>query len=850
MRITTLCSTLIALGCLLSSSNLVLADQVDADLFTAGEQGTAGPWAVVVPANKALKSAAVNHHIVLVDTSASQVGEFRNQSLRTLEQFCAALPSDAQVRLNAYDLNVAPLTNDFVAANEVGIATAIQLLKKRTPLGASNLERALKEAIKQAPKGQPVSITLIGDGTSSANLMSSEDVTALLNDLREHQIFVNTVPVGSRPDFQLLGILSYHTGGVLTNPATDDKSTEVGETLANAATTSPSWVKVSAKNENGLITAPNAQFAFRPDRETVLLGNGKLPAEIVCQPLSSDNHAFKTAVDETVSNRDHLVPLVQSAERSNGLITPVLDRRVLNVQAAEFEQYVGKLIEAGETAVRSNDRDTTKRIVKQVSDVAPNRNESKAFVRLASQFFPPKPADGNNPPAPADGAAVDNQANVNAAAEDNFAIRAQQRARVLGKQLALTVSQALEQARALRQSDVQGAISDLKQLKTLVESVTDVPKDLQEQLLRQINEEIQVSVNVQERNEIRQIEVQERLAAMEAEQRIYDRLILEEEKMEQLIERVRSLLIEGRAGNDSAYPAAEAVAVEAVNLSPGSGVATSARFVTEAAYQLNRAFRLRELRADRFLETLHMVETSHVPFPDEPPIRYPAPEIWKALTERRKRYDSVSVFKESPNEERIRAALEEQTRVEFPNTPLRDAIEFLADYHNITILIDESALLQEGIDSDVEIDLVLDGITLRSAMRLMLKPLNLTYIIEDEVMKITTQTIADETLSTRVYPVGDLVIPISTPLGAGIGQGLGGSGGFNSAGGLGAGGQFGQGAQSFGQTGGGGGGGGFFSVPAEKVPADVEADQKIEDPELNGLLDDILEETAESAKKK
>ena len=84
-------------------------------------------------------------------------------------------------------------------------------------------------------------------------------------------------------------------------------------------------------------------------------------------------------------------------------------------------------------------------------------------------------------------------------------------------------------------------------------------------------------------------------------------------------------------------------------------------------------------------------------------------------------------------------------------------------------------------------------------MRLLLERENLTWVIEDEVMKITTITKADEALSTRVYPVADLVIPVqSGGFGGGFGGGLGG-GGFGG-GGLGGGG--------FG--GGGFGGGGIF----------------------------------------
>ena len=104
-------------------------------------------------------------------------------------------------------------------------------------------------------------------------------------------------------------------------------------------------------------------------------------------------------------------------------------------------------------------------------------------------------------------------------------------------------------------------------------------------------------------------------------------------------------------------------------------------------------------------------------------------------------------------------------------------------------------------------NLVLSGITLRSGLKILLQDLQLTYVIEDEVMKITTVDLANERLSTRVYPVGDLVVQLNAMQlgGGGIGGGIGGQA-------LGGGGQFGGGG--FGQQGGGqfGGGQGFFSV--------------------------------------
>ncbi len=107
-------------------------------------------------------------------------------------------------------------------------------------------------------------------------------------------------------------------------------------------------------------------------------------------------------------------------------------------------------------------------------------------------------------------------------------------------------------------------------------------------------------------------------------------------------------------------------------------------------------------------------------------------------------------------EERIRAALEERTELAFTDTPLTDAVDFLRDVHQIAIIIDTAALQDEGIDPSSPVNIELAGISLRSALRLTLKPLQLTYVIDDEVLQITTVQKTNQMLETRVYPVHDL----------------------------------------------------------------------------------------------
>ncbi len=209
------------------------------------------------------------------------------------------------------------------------------------------------------------------------------------------------------------------------------------------------------------------------------------------------------------------------------------------------------------------------------------------------------------------------------------------------------------------------------------------------------------------------------------------------------------------------------------------------------------------------------METSSIPFPDEPPIVYPDRTFWEELTVRRKKFASVDLKAAGGPEERINEALNSPLKAlgfDFTEEPLENVVNFIKTEYEIPIQLDEPSLEDAGLTRDEPVNFNLQNVTLRSALRLMLKQKQLTYIIRDEVMIITTPEEAESELVAKVYPVADLVLPIENLQSSG-GGGIGGQQGGGQQGGGGGGFGGGGGGQ------GGGGGGGLFSVPDEDVPA-------------------------------
>ena len=71
------------------------------------------------------------------------------------------------------------------------------------------------------------------------------------------------------------------------------------------------------------------------------------------------------------------------------------------------------------------------------------------------------------------------------------------------------------------------------------------------------------------------------------------------------------------------------------------------------------------------------------------------------------------------------------------------------------MLIDAPTLADEGISSDQPVKCHLHKLPLGICLKKLLEPLQLTYVVEEGVLVITTIARADETLSIRVYDISN-----------------------------------------------------------------------------------------------
>lgn len=107
-------------------------------------------------------------------------------------------------------------------------------------------------------------------------------------------------------------------------------------------------------------------------------------------------------------------------------------------------------------------------------------------------------------------------------------------------------------------------------------------------------------------------------------------------------------------------------------------------------------------------------------------------------------------------------------QIKFDALPLSDAIDFIRDAGRLNLRVDWKALETAGIDRATPVSFQLHNVTLRRALEMLLREagggVKLAWELEDGIVEITTQEVADSRLVVEVYDIRDLLF---SPLDAG-----------------------------------------------------------------------------------
>ena len=308
-------------------------------------------------------------------------------------------------------------------------------------------------------------------------------------------------------------------------------------------------------------------------------------------------------------------------------------------------------------------------------------------------------------------------------------------------------------AKQQAQSDPKGALANLQKLRERVNSAEVEPAS-KKQLLTIVDRMVNQLATYIEQNKAT-IENDEQTNAIRADIVRDQELSIEtQNKVAQMVEQFNRLTEERR------YPEAEIIAMQARDLDPRNPVVVTmvekARFIRQYEDQLS----VRERKEAGWLGTMQDLDEAMVAeVGDDNPLVFNA-KLWGDLTKsRRKLLDQKSRM--SPAEMEIQRSLSKLVDAKFTDRPLGEVLDTLSKMVGVNIVLDPQGLAAEGITTDEPVTLNLtQPISLRSALDLLLKPKQLSYVIQSEVLLVTSEQTRDKNTYANVYYVADLVVPI------------------------------------------------------------------------------------------
>ncbi|MFG0262004.1 MAG: hypothetical protein ACF788_06410, partial [Novipirellula sp. JB048] len=214
-------------------------------------------------------------------------------------------------------------------------------------------------------------------------------------------------------------------------------------------------------------------------------------------------------------------------------------------------------------------------------------------------------------------------------------------------------------------------------------------------------------------------------------------------------------LIESRRFNE-----AEVIAKQVSELKPGSPIAIT--MLSNARMQVRGLMNqeIRDAKEESFFSNMLDVERAAIGINPERNFALPEARIWEDLS-RRRLAGSGGDERLSVREQEIKRSLSTDVNVKYRNRPLHEVLEDLAAVTGVPIVMDSRSLSAVRVTPDTPVNLSLQqSIPLKSALSLILANLELTYVIENDVLNVTSLEAKRSKVFPKTYRVTDLVTPI------------------------------------------------------------------------------------------
>ena len=341
---------------------------------------------------------------------------------------------------------------------------------------------------------------------------------------------------------------------------------------------------------------------------------------------------------------------------------------------------------------------------------------------------------------------------------------------VLLRQVMADVTHQESNARKISQSDPKAALELLAETRKMVEA-SGLEPNTRDQLLRRVDRTLDETQRFIDEN-------RPKIELDEQNQQVRDQIERERSLNLEIQDKVSQMVAEyNQLMEQQQYLAAEVVAKRAAELDPTNPLADQLVLNAKLIRRVNSNLALQAEKEEGFMGAMRAVDTSGIPFDDMVPYRFNRnAEEWKDLIQRRTKFTEAGGRRRNERELEIEQKLQTPVSLQFDNTPLSQVMDYLAKLAGVNLHLDPQGLAEEGISTDDPVTIKLpQEISLKSALNLILDERHLSYVIKDEVLKITSEQYRDGETYAQTYNVADLVVPIPNFMPSSSQMGLGGA---------------------------------------------------------------------------
>jgi len=332
--------------------------------------------------------------------------------------------------------------------------------------------------------------------------------------------------------------------------------------------------------------------------------------------------------------------------------------------------------------------------------------------------------------------------NSTAMAEDELVTRARQLREVAIQKRENEAKQALTESLRLSKLSLTRAAEYLKPILESIESDELLPAEKRESLARGIRSQIKVyekNVGVSASKNLDAVQSQ-----AQANERIadIDRTSRENEKLSRNIDSIKNLRKDGQTAE--ANRSFDELAKKYPNNLEVQALGRLSKFQDN----IGAESKLRATRSDMMLALQRDILKASIPVSGD--ISFP--DDWVEKSKRR-----TAGAKVSEEDRKIMNTMSSPLTFSLKNEPFQSFLDIMEKQFGSPLVIDQQALQLMNITTETPITVNSRGWSTRTILRKVLSDLGLSYVIKEKTIHITSPDRAKETMTTRAYPIGDII---------------------------------------------------------------------------------------------